>query len=177
MKVEQRFVPGVTLDGVWVPCSFLEELAEQDRYDSAFESGRALLAPGRDVKRVCEQHGLLETETRGGVHRGERLAAFISQLNWDGYRQGIPVSGGIPVWLAEKKNGPFTEILGIVSAPEKGRQACQASASQFFGEKYTPLLTWHGDDGHASASSTNPVETCFFQVTRFTVDEIREDTS
>ncbi len=110
------------------------------------------------------------------------------QLPYNGAREllqrisatgGIPASGGIPgsVWLAEKSGSGFPEILGIVSTPEAGKKACQASASEYFGVRNTPPPNWHGDDGHASASYSTPHESFFFQVTRFTVDEIREDTS
>lgn len=88
---------------------------------------------------------------------------------------GLPVKPS--VWLAEYTSHLRSNILGIVSDPEKGRQACQDVANEYFGAKNTPPLNWHGDDGHASTSYSNPVETFFFQVTRFTVDEIREDTS
>jgi hypothetical protein len=80
-RIEIRHVPqdGVTIDDVWVPYAFLEELQEQGVYDSQFGSS---LGADRDVTRVLEARGLLERETRGGVHRGPALAEWMNGLEW-----------------------------------------------------------------------------------------------
>lgn len=82
MKVERKLVPeyGVTLDGVWVPLQFLEELRDQAPLMSDF--GHVLLAPTQDIKRVCEAQGLLTVETRGGVCRGPELEGFMAELEY-----------------------------------------------------------------------------------------------
>lgn len=82
MKITYRMVReyGVEIDGVWVTHEFLEELEGQNRWGA--ERGYVLLAPDDDVKRVLERHELLETETRGGVHRGEKLREFMAALEY-----------------------------------------------------------------------------------------------
>jgi hypothetical protein len=84
MNLEMRMVPeyGVTLDGVWIPYEFLEELQEQEPLMSDF--GHVLLAPGQDVRQVCEARGLLQVETRGGVCRGSELRAFMEGITFPG---------------------------------------------------------------------------------------------
>lgn len=85
MRVEIRMRPeyGVTLDGIWITCDFLEELSAQEPYQSQF--GSVLLAP-RDVEEACVRHELAVKETRGGVHRGPRLQEFMQALTWPGRR-------------------------------------------------------------------------------------------
>jgi hypothetical protein len=82
MKIEQRMVPewGITLDGIWIPYDILEDLSEQDVYDSQF--GPAYITPDRDQRRVLVAHGLAVEETRGGLHRGLGLQAFIDAIEW-----------------------------------------------------------------------------------------------
>ena len=79
IEIRQITQDGVTIDGVWIPHAFLEELAEQGVYDSQFGSS---LGADRDVIRVLEARGLLERETRGGVHRGPALAEWMDGLEW-----------------------------------------------------------------------------------------------
>lgn len=82
MNIEKRMVPelGITLDGVWIPYDMLEDLSGQDVYDSQF--GPAYITPDRDQRRVLVAHGLAEEETRGGLHRGLKLHAFIDAIEW-----------------------------------------------------------------------------------------------
>lgn len=84
MQIEKRMVPqyGITLDGVWIPYSMLEELEEQGPWDSQF--GSAYIAPGRDQARVLEENGLAVRETKGGLHRGGKLKGFMKDIEWPG---------------------------------------------------------------------------------------------
>lgn len=76
------------------------------------------------------------------------------------------------VWLAEQHNTRSAEPLGIFSDPALAKAACQGLASEYFGEKNTPALTWLGDEGYSSASYHQPVTGMWlFQVMRFVVDE------
>lgn len=82
------------------------------------------------------------------------------------------------VWLTERSEGHWRpDVLGIVSDPDKGRKACQDDASEYFGAGRTPPLKWTGSDGYDSASYYQPGtgSNIFYQVTRFTVDEIITD--
>lgn len=71
---------GVTLDGVWIPYEMLEELEQQDRYASQF--GDAYIRPDRDQRRVLVARQLAEEETKGGLHRGSALRAFIDAIEF-----------------------------------------------------------------------------------------------
>lgn len=65
-----RVVTGVEVDGVFVDGETIENLADQDRWDSDF--GKVLLLD-RDVARVLVAGGYAEQETRGGYHRGPKI--------------------------------------------------------------------------------------------------------
>lgn len=81
-RIEVRPMPqhGVELDGVWITMEFLEQLAEQGVYDSQFWS--SLGAPDRRTQQALERRGLLERETRGGVHRSPALVDWMQSLTW-----------------------------------------------------------------------------------------------
>lgn len=81
-KIQVRMMPqyGIWLDEVWVTYDFLEELQEQSPLQSDF--GFALLAPTPHVERVLASRNLLVRETRGGVHRGPALEAFMDALEF-----------------------------------------------------------------------------------------------
>jgi hypothetical protein len=81
-RAETRVVAerGVTRGGVWIPYSILDELTDQAPFDS--ELGAAYIRPDRAQERALIAHGLAVKETRGGLHRGDRLAAFIRDLEF-----------------------------------------------------------------------------------------------
>lgn len=83
MKIEKRMVPefGVEIDGVWIPYDMLEELQEQGPWDS--QSGNAYIRPDSDQERVLIARHLAISETKGGLHRGPELAAFMKSISWD----------------------------------------------------------------------------------------------
>lgn len=62
---------------VFIPLSTLEELAEQDVWDSQFGSSFLL---GYHEGLALEADGLAAQETRGGYHRTDRLVAFLDHL-------------------------------------------------------------------------------------------------
>lgn len=89
MKAERRMIPewGVTLDGVWVPWSMLEELADQGEWDSQLGPGSAYIKPNRQQQRVLVARELAVRETRGGLHRGPALGAFIDEVEFPSLAQ------------------------------------------------------------------------------------------
>jgi hypothetical protein len=82
VKIQMRMMPeyGIWMDEVWVTYAFLEELREQSPLQSDF--GFVLLAPNLHVERVLAVRNLLVRETRGGVHRGPALEAFMEALEF-----------------------------------------------------------------------------------------------
>jgi hypothetical protein len=84
MKAERRMKPewGIMLDGVWIPYSMLEELADQGEWDSQLGPGSAYIKPNREQQRVLVAHQLAVKETRGGLHRGPGLQALISAVEF-----------------------------------------------------------------------------------------------
>lgn len=76
MQVESKLEYGVTLNwddkftGTTGAVLFMSDF------------GHVLLAPTQDIRRVCEAHGFLIAETRGGVCRGPELEGFMSELEY-----------------------------------------------------------------------------------------------
>lgn len=79
-------------------------------------------------------------------------------------------------WLAEVSSGRDRDVLGIFSTPEKAVAACQDKENEYFGAERTPPLTWqpHVNGGYLYAAGYTPPSQ-FFQVTRFTVDEVLDN--
>ena len=61
---------------VFIPVSTLEELAEQDVWDSQFGSAFLL---GYHEGLALEQAGLAVRETKGGYHRSEKLLKLLRE--------------------------------------------------------------------------------------------------
>lgn len=61
---------------VFIPLSTLEELAEQDTYDSQF--GQVFLLDYHEGL-ALEEAGLAAGETKGGYHRTDKLLAFLRE--------------------------------------------------------------------------------------------------
>lgn len=76
------------------------------------------------------------------------------------------------VWLTERAGSLAREVYGTFTSPDKGKEQCQKVANEFFGEKLTKPLHWHGDNGYQTASHSDPGGQYLFTVTRFTLDEI-----
>lgn len=70
---------GTVLDSgvVFIPLSTLEDLAEQDVYDSQF--GRVLLLDYHEGL-ALEAAGLAAKETKGGYHRTDKLLEFLKAM-------------------------------------------------------------------------------------------------
>lgn len=84
------------------------------------------------------------------------------------------------VWLTEKisHGSAGSEVYGIFSDPERGKQSCQDAADEYFGKHNSVPLQWLGDDGYRSAWYQHPLGASFlFQITRFEVDKVSEDRS
>ena len=80
------------------------------------------------------------------------------------------------VYLAENLGGAGREVYGIFGTAERAKEACQEKASEFFGEKITKPLHWMGDESYVlSASYQDPGGYYLFMITRFTIDERREN--
>lgn len=76
---QRRPPKGTVLESgtVFIPLSTLEEVAEQDVYDSAF--GRVLLL-GYYEGLALEAAGLAARETKGGYHRTDKLMEFLEAV-------------------------------------------------------------------------------------------------
>lgn len=68
--------------GFFIPQDDLIRLSEQGRYDSQF--GPSFFIGDPTVERALITAGLAERETRGGIHRTQKLMELLEEWGWLG---------------------------------------------------------------------------------------------
>lgn len=74
----QETVRGITLDGINIPFSVLEELDEQDSWDT--DMGAMVIMVPYQMERVLKKYGLVIQRTRGSVYGSPALRDLLKRV-------------------------------------------------------------------------------------------------